>query len=222
MFFFISFNWNIKLAWFTVKHEIRGEKKYHLITSRINNLKKLSIKGNNLESAAIYQGANYFLLENVFEYLQSIDANKNILDYGCGKGRVLAVAAFYGFIKITGIDFAKELCDEARKTIAPVQQKFPEKIFNVIYANAVDYVIEDDTNVFFFFNPFDEIVMLTVVKNILASLKINEREVYVVYINPLHKEIFLSAGFEQIYHLEKLRYIEVSILMNSSEEILEL
>ena len=222
MFFFISFNWNIKLAWFTVKHEIRGEKKYHLITSRINNLKKLSIKGNNLESAAIYQGANYFLLENVFEYLQSIDANKNILDYGCGKGRVLAVAAFYGFIKITGIDFAKELCDEARKTIAPVQQKFPEKIFNVIYANAVDYVIEDDANVFFFFNPFDEIVMLTVVKNILASLKINEREVYVVYINPLHKEIFLSAGFEQIYHLEKLRYIEVSILMNSSEEISEL
>ncbi len=213
LFFFIAFNWNFKLAWFTVLHEIRGEKKYHINTSRLNNLKKLSIKGDNIENAAIYQGANYYLLENVFEYLQSINANKNITDFGCGKGRVLAVAAYYGFTKITGIDFAKELCDEAIKNITPAQLKFPEKIFTVIHANAVDYKIESDTNVFFFFNPFDEVVMLAVAKNILKSLKENPREVYVVYLNPLHKEIFLSAGFEQIYHLEKFLFIEASVLM---------
>ena len=87
-------------------------------TSKLNDLKKLSIKGNNIH-AKIYQGANYFLLEKVFSYLQNINANKNIVDFGCGKGRVLVVAAYYGFNKITGIDFAKELCDEARKNITP-------------------------------------------------------------------------------------------------------
>lgn len=215
-FFFIALNWNFKLAWFTFLHEIRGEKKYHINTIRLNNLKKLLIKGDNLENAAIYQGANYYLLENVFEYLQSINANQNILDFGCGKGRVLAVAAYYGFTKIIGIDFAKELCDEARENILPVQQKFPEKIFNIIYANAADYKIENDTNVFFFFNPFDEVVMLTVAKNILKSLKENPREAYVVYLNPLYKEIFMSAGFEQIYHLEKFLFIEASLMMRSA------
>jgi SAM-dependent methyltransferase len=215
-FFFIAFNWDFRLAWFTIKHEIKGEKKYNLNTVKLNDLKKLSIKGSNIENAAIYQGANYYLLENTFEYLQEINANHNIIDFGCGKGRVLAVAAFYGFTKIIGIDFAKELCEEARKNIAPVQKKFPDKIFTVIQANAVDYKIENDTTVFFFFNPFDEVVMLAVVKNILASLKENPREVYVVYLNPMHKEIFLSAGFEQIYHLEKLKFIEASILMKTA------
>ena len=203
------------MAWFTVYHEIRGEKKYNINTSKIEDVKKLSIKGDNIEHAELYQGANYYLLESVFDYLETVEVNKNIIDYGCGKGRVLTVAAYYGFSKITGVEFAKELCDVARKNIIPVQQKFPQKIFNVIHANAVDHKIENDTNVFFFFNPFDEVVMLSVAKNILQSLKENPREVYVVYLNPVHKEIFLSAGFEQIYHLEKLKYIEASVMMKS-------
>lgn len=201
------------MAWFTVYHEIRGEKKYNINTSKIEDVKKLSIKGDNIEHAELYQGANYYLLEKVFDHLQTIEANQSILDFGCGKGRVLTVAAYYGFSKITGVEFAKELCDVARKNIIPVQQKFPEKIFNVIHANAIDYKIEKDTNVFFFFNPFDEVVMLAVAKNILQSLKENPREVYVVYLNPVHKEIFLSAGFEQIYHFEKLKYIQASVFM---------
>ena len=224
LFLYISFNWNIRLAWFTVYHEMRGEKKYHLDTSRIENVKKLSLKGNNVEHAELYQGANYYLLEKVFDHLQSIEANlptgqagHNILDFGCGKGRVLAVAAYYGFRKITGVEFAKELCEIARKNITPVQQKFPGKIFNVIHANAVDYKIEPDTNVFFFFNPFDEVIMLAVVKNILRSLKQNPREAFVVYINPVHKEIFMSAGFEQIFHFEKLKYIQATIFMLSTQ-----
>jgi len=65
LFFYISFNWNIRLAWFTVYHEMRGEKKYNLDTSRIEDVKKLSVKGNNLEHAELYQGANYYLLEKV-------------------------------------------------------------------------------------------------------------------------------------------------------------
>lgn len=213
LFFFIAFNWNIRLAWFTVYHEIRGEKKYHLITSKIENSKKLSVIGNNLEHAELYQGANYFLLEKVFDHLQTIDANQNIIDFGCGKGRVLAIAAYYGFTKITGVEFVKELCEAARKNIIPVQQKFPGKIFNVICADAIAYKIENDTNIFFFFNPFDEVVMLAVAKNILQSLKENPREAYVVYINPLHKEIFMSAGFEQIFYYEKLKYIQATIFM---------
>src|SRR5450759_1965158 len=176
LFFFIAFNWNIKLASFTVYHEIRGEKKYNINTSKIEDVKKLSIKGDNVEHAELYQGANYYLLESVFDYLETVEVNKNIIDYGCGKGRVLTVAAYYGFSKITGVEFAKELCDVARKNIIPVQQKFPQKIFNVIHANAVDHKIENDTNVFFFFNPFDEVVMLSAVSYTHLTLTTN-REV---------------------------------------------
>ena len=216
-FLYIAWHWNIRLAWFTVRYEIKGEEKYGIQTTKLDDLKKLSLKGD-IEGAEIYQGANYFLLEKIFSFLDAIEGVKNILDFGCGKGRVMAVAAHYNFKKITGIDFAKELCDEARINIIRLQVKFPQKIFNVIHVNAVNYTIEDDTNVFFLFNPFDETIMLKVVKKILQSLKDNERIIYVVYINPIYKEIFLSAGFEEIFYFEKLYYIQASILQKSPED----
>jgi hypothetical protein len=216
LFFFITFNWNLRLAWFTIYHEIRGEKKYGITTSRINNLKNLSVTGDNILHARFYQGSNYFLLEQVFEFMGSQDITKNIIDFGSGKGRVMAVAAWYGFQKITGVEFAAELCEEAQENLAPVREKFPDKIFNVVHADAADLAIEDDANVFFFFNPFDERVMLPVAKNILRSLDKNPREAFVIYLNPLHEEIFLSAGFEQVFHLEKFEFIEAAIYMRTA------
>ena len=218
LFFFISRHWNLRLAWFTLYHEIRGEKKYGLDTSRIVNVRELSVRGENILHAENYQGASYFLLENVFEFMQELDitGGRRLLDLGCGKGRAMAVAAWYGFESITGVDFAAELFEQAQKNLAAVQQRFPGIDFTLVLADAAEYSIEDDTNVFFLFNPFDEIILLRVVKNILASVKKSERDIYVIYINPVHREIFLSAGFEQIFHLEKYIYIQAEVYMLSA------
>ena len=151
--------------------------------------------------------------------MKTENAIDQILDFGCGKGRVLIVAAFCGFRKITGIEFGKLLCKEAEHNIEKITPFFPSSEFKIICDDAVKYKIENDTNVFFFFNPFDEVVMLQVVKNILSSLKENDRKIYVVYINPLHKEIFLSAGFIEEYYLMKMKYLELSILSKETEMI---
>jgi SAM-dependent methyltransferase len=218
-FYFIAKNWNVKLAAFTVYHEIKGEKKYQIDTIRIDNLQHQKIKSNNLKHASIYQGTNYFIIEKAFEFLNNENANPNIVDFGCGKGRVLIVAAFYGFKKITGIDFAESLCREAELNIEKIKRLFPKTDFEIVCDDAVNYSIENDSNVFFFFNPFDEVVMLQIVKNILSSFKKTERKIYIVYVNPLHKEIFLSAGFEEEYFFRKMQYLEFSILSKESEEM---
>lgn len=217
-FYFIGSNWNFRLAFFTLRLEIKGEKKYGIETIQFNRLTTLSVYGENLIHASIYQGANYFLLEKAFDYLQSINANQVIVDFGCGKGRVMVVAAYYGFKKITGIDFAKALCVSAERNIAKVKSLYLSTEFTVLCDDAINYGIKNDENVFFFFNPFDEVVMLQVVKNILKSLKENPRHIHIVYLNPVHKEIFLSAGFEEEYYLKKLKYLELSILSNEQEE----
>ena len=213
-FFFISKNWNPKLAFFTVYHEIKGERKYGINTIKIDRLHQLKIESENLVHSSIYQGANYYVLEKAFDFLKTEKVNNNIADFGCGKGRVMAVAAFYGFKNITGIDFSPELCEAAGKNIASIKAKYSSTNFSVICLDAVNYKIEKDTQVFFCFNPFDEEVMLKVAKNILASLKENHRKIYIVYVNPLHKEIFQSAGFNEEYYLKKMTYIELSILSN--------
>ena len=213
-FFFIAINWNFRLALFTTWREIKGERKYNLNSIGLDKLRTLSIKGDNLAHSSIYQACNYYILENGLNYLRSINENNNIVDFGCGKGRVLVVSAYFEFKNITGIDFAKALCISAEQNIQKTKLLFPSATFNVVCDDVVNYKIKKEQNVFFFFNPFDEVVMLEVVKNILASLKEKSRKVYIMYVNPVHKEIFLSAGFEEEYYKRKLDYIELSILSN--------
>jgi 2-polyprenyl-3-methyl-5-hydroxy-6-metoxy-1,4-benzoquinol methylase len=217
-FFFIAINWTPRLAFFTLTHEIKGARKYNIDTIELNRLNKLTIHGDNLIHASIYQGANYFLIEKAFGYLRSMNANHSIVDFGSGKGRVLVVAAHYGFRNITGIDFAKALCISAEQNINQIQSLYPSTQFTVICDDVINYKIKGDENVFFFFNPFDEVVMLQVIKKILKSLKEKSRQIFIVYINPLHKESFLSAGFEEEYYLKKMEYLELSIFSNNEEE----
>lgn len=216
-FYFIARNWNLRLAFFTVYHEIKGEKKYNINTTKIDNLHHEKIESANLTHASIYQGTNYYLIERAFEFLENENAN-SLIDFGSGKGRIMVVAAHYGFKSITGIDFSEALCAEAEMNIEKIKPFSPSVNFKILCDDVVNYAIKNDDNVFFFFNPFDDVVMLQVVKNILFSLKQKPRKVIVVYINPLHKEIFLSAGFEEEYYLKKMQYLEFSILSKEIEQ----
>jgi 16S rRNA G966 N2-methylase RsmD len=216
-FYFIGSNWNIRLAAFTLYHEIKGEKKYQLDTIRVDNLQHQKIKSENVKHASIYQGTNYFLIEKAFSFLKKENANFHLVDFGSGKGRIMVVAAYYGFKKITGVDFSQSLCNEAEINIEKIKPLFPSVDFKIICDDAVNYSIKNEDTVFFFFNPFDEVVMLQVVKNILASLKRKSGKIYIVYVNPLHKEIFLSAGFEEEYYFKKMEYLEFVILSKEAE-----
>lgn len=211
-FYFIAKNWNVRLAAFTVFHEMKGEKKYHLNTIKIDRLHDENIESKNLTHASIYQASNYYLIEKAFEYLSDQNAIRNLVDFGCGKGRILIVAAHYGFKKLTGIDFSGHLCTEAEANIENITTFFPTTVFNIICGDAADYQIEKEQNCFFFFNPFDEVIMLAVVKKMLSSLKDNPRKIYIIYLNPVHKEIFLSVGFEEEYFFRKMEFLEFSIL----------
>lgn len=214
-FFFIALNWNIRLAWFMLSQEIWGERKYHLDTSGIISLERLSVGFPTEEYGQPYQGANYYLLEKVFDYLKKQNANYNIVDYGSGKGRVMAVAAYYGFKRIIGIDFSSVLCEAAKRNIVNVEKEFPDAIFKIIHADATTYNIEKDDNVIFFFNPFDEIVMEQIIINIRQSLRTYPRKIYVAYINPVHKELFIDIGLKEVFYTKKMEYIEASVLINT-------
>jgi hypothetical protein len=211
-FWFIARHWNPRLAMFTIIQEIRGEKKYGIHSMQIDDLQLLTVEGDNKKHASIYQGANYFLLEEAFDFLKEAGVTGGLVDFGSGKGRIMVVAAHYGFQQITGIDFAPALCNMARKNIENIRENYPKVRFDILCEDAVNYEIKLNDSIFFFFNPFDEIVMLRVVKNILQSVRQHPRKIYVVYLNPVEKEIFLSAGFEEEFFIQKLIYLEMSIL----------
>ncbi len=217
-FFFILKNWGISLAAFTLYHEIRGEKKYGIKTTGFNNLSKLKVESANKRSAFIYQPVNYYMAEKAFGYLTSLNPEGYLVDFGSGKGRIMTIAAHFGFKKITGVEFAPELCKAAAPNMESAMEQFPDAELNVLCMDAAIYPVKDADSIFIFFNPFDGRVMLEVVKNILKSLRTHPREVFVVYFNPTEKEIFLSAGFSEIWYFEKMAYLDVCILYREKED----
>ena len=215
-FFYIAYNWNISIAWYIIMQEFKGEKKYGINTTGADELKKLESKGIDITHATIYMPVSYSLLEELFNQL-NYSTNKPInhfLDIGSGKGRALCVAASKGFKQVTGIDFSRELCDMAKENLAVTKQKIPSLQYNIVNNDAFYFEIPDDVDCIFFFNPFDEIIMSAVVNNILTSLQNHPRKVNIIYVNPLHKELFIKAGFKEIWHSKKMKYLEASLLEN--------
>jgi SAM-dependent methyltransferase len=211
-FFFLSWNWDLRHSFFIIRHEIRGEKKYGIHTTGFDELEKVKEKGIDISHATFYMPVNYYLLEIMMSEAQKLPHNKTFLDIGCGSGRALVVASHYGFEKITGIDFSPQLCEEAKSNLIHVKEKLPTASFRVIQQDASYYEIPGDISVIFLFNPFDEVIMNRVIKNILDSQQKNSRTIWVIYVNPQHKDLFLEAGFSEIYHHRKLKFLQGCLL----------
>lgn len=213
-FFYLAYKWDIKIAQYILSQEIKGEKKYGIITTGADELKKLEERGIDTDHSTIYMPVSYSLLEEMIEQLNRLTNSSfnHFLDIGCGKGRALCVAANKGFGKVTGIDFSKEFCKAAEKNLSMTRKKFPDLQYKIINNDAFYFEIPNDVDCIFMFNPFDDVIMSGVAENILESFEINSRPITLIYVNPLYKEELLAVGFKQIYYTQKMQYLEAAIL----------
>lgn len=99
------------------------------------------------------------------------------------------VASEFAFKEARGIEFSPLLCDVAKKNSRIYKEKTQTKTnIVVICSDAIDYKFNDDEDVFFFFNPFDDHIMKKVVQNIFESLQRKKRKTWIIYRNALFKE----------------------------------
>jgi len=198
-FFYNAINWSLWLALFVLYHDIRGAFKYGIHTFSPIDLKKLTITKGDTGKASRYEAVNFFLLEKLLENFRKLSSVTSIVDLGCGKGRVLVVAAHYGFTNITGIDFAVELCEEAAKNMEKVKSKFPLIHWNIINSSVEEYDIMPDDSVFFMFNPFTEEIIRIFLNKLERSCKQFPRTTYFLYASPQYKELLTGIGYEILF-----------------------
>lgn len=210
-FFFIAWEWNLRIAWHIIRCEIKGERKYGIQTTGADDLHHLEDKGIDIEHATLYMPVSYDVLEEAFAHV-NLEPRRNFVDIGCGKGRALCVATHYGFTKVTGIDFSAKLCAVANTNLLQVKQTMPKLEFAIINNDAFYYAIPADADCIFLFNPFDEVIMSGVVENILESHAKHPRKIVVVYANPQHKHLFMEAGLRQVHHFKRINYLEAAVL----------
>lgn len=217
-FFYVAYHWNLNIARVLLLQEIRGEKKYGINTSGADELKNMEKRGIDISHATIYMPVSYGIIGEVFDHLKKPDSVvvpfRHFLDIGCGKGRAMCVAAAHGCQQVTGIDFSPELCTSANRNLALTKKHMPGLEYRVINNDAFYFEIPDGVDCIFLFNPFDEVIMHGVVDNIIRYTRKNQRKVTVIYVNPIHKDLFTGKGFPETYHSKKMKYLEVSVLEN--------
>ena len=112
-----------------------------------------------------------------------------LVDLGCGKGRVLMVAAEFPFSQIVGVEIATELAQIARENVRSFRasQKACREIV-ILQGDARTYEFPLQPLVVFLFNPFGPQTLKCVCRNLKASLQRAPRPAYMIYVNPLHQK----------------------------------
>jgi len=148
------------------------------------NLHDLTLTGKHKKHGTALVSTSKDFFKKVMCDLEEIvgsDIKKEVfLDYGSGKGGAIIHARYVGFQKTIGIEFAKELHDKAVSNIKKLHLNNVESFF----ADATEYLPPIETSLVYLFNPFDEVVMEKVAKNILSQKDKYENELYIVYGNP--------------------------------------
>jgi SAM-dependent methyltransferase len=125
------------------------------------------------------------------------------IDFGCGKGRALLLAATRNFRRVIGIEHAPMLAATAERN---VQAWRGERLCNdirVLCADATTFELPPDPCVLYFCGPFggNTSVLRLVLKNIAASLRAYPRRTYLLFLDGIDQRLpdpeVLAAGFRR-------------------------
>ena len=120
-----------------------------------------------------------------------------LLDIGCGAGRVVVGAMGRPFRRIIGIEIDDAFARLAAQNVA--QRRRPRSSAEILVADAARYEVPADVTIVYLYNPFRGPVFECALERILASHDANQREMRLVYANPVeHETVLGTRAFELV------------------------
>ena len=174
-----------KILLVDVLWELAFDSKYKVSTSRIVRTEDLGYGDTEQQQRAIaYIPVPAYRLRKALNALNRYQVDirsSTFVDYGCGAGRAMILAAEAGFQAVIGIELSPHLVSLCQKNIARYQGSTTNgPQMTVRLQNAVDFVPHLEDNVFFFFKPFDRDTYQQVAVKIQASLASDPRTGYLL------------------------------------------
>jgi len=130
------------------------------------------------------------------------------LDIGCGKGGAILTMAKYPFARVDGVEISPELVRIAHRNI----ERLGLKNTFIFCDDAAEFKDLDTYTYLYMYNPFPEVVIASVVDNILGSLRRRRRKLTLIYKNPMGHSLLLRAGFAKVnefHHSENPFFIYI-------------
>jgi SAM-dependent methyltransferase len=153
-----------------------------------------------------YQASEEAELIEVASRLAMDPRNFTFIDIGCGKGRILLVAARLGFRRIVGVELAPELVDVAKKNLA----KLAVTNALLIHGDAAEYVFPPGALLTYLYNPFGAPVMSQLLRNLEHRIEQGGTdEIYVAYKGLACRPLLDESRFLRRLNAPELKHIAI-------------
>jgi hypothetical protein len=168
----------------------RWDRQYNVDTAGSIQLSSLTIDSPNQR----FGNECLCISPNTFDFLaRSLPSSLSrytFIDIGAGKSRSLLLASRYGFAKIVGVEFAKELVEYSRHNLSRFKAEWQRcHDLQIVEADATAYALPETPLVLFLYNPFMREVFIEVLNNILTSLHGHKRDCFIIYCSSSHNAI---------------------------------
>ena len=151
-----------------------------------------------LVSGARYQPSEPELFHEILRALPVSPEGFTFIDLGSGKGRTLLMASDHPFRRIIGVELLEELDRVAQQNIASYHSE-QQECFNIEVQcdDARQFQFPEKPLVLYLFNPFPDYVLQVVLERLRLSVVSHPREVYVIYHNLVHDDLFKARPWLQ-------------------------
>jgi SAM-dependent methyltransferase len=179
----------------TIATDIGFDLRHGTDTLRCNfNMNALIFDSDHKERTPGYQATEATTLRKLMRIL-NLPKNGVFVDLGSGKGRVLLVAAQCEFKRTVGVEFSPQLCEVARENVKIFKRKTrTDAEIEVVEADVTRYAIEPEADVFYMYNPFDEVVMTQFLAALHRSLTQFPRKIWLIYNLPRQADTVGKSG----------------------------
>lgn len=157
-------------------------------TCRWVYLSELRVSQSEIRHGSYYAPTGVLEFRKLMKELQ-LPCSGTFVDFGSGKGRVVLMAAAYGFRHVVGVEVSEELCAVAKRNVERYGGRTSKtSSIDIVQCNAATFRIPDDATTLFLFNPFDDTVISRILSDVDESLRRCNRRVYLLYSNAVHAD----------------------------------
>ena len=162
-------------------------------TSSRHELEDLDVDSELARHGQMYQPTGVMAFRRLMNRVE-LPKDPVFVDYGCGKGRLLLLAASeYPMARAVGIEFSETLCETARQNVEAFGVERLQCPIDIHCIDAQKYEYRGDENIFYFFYPFDAPLMENVLRSIEESLESSPRQALLVYFYAIHANVVLGS-----------------------------
>lgn len=160
------------------------------------------------DAGGFYQASNWLNLVKLHRVMSGwhVGRDEAFIDFGCGKGQVLALASRFPFGRVIGLDLSPSLIATAERNAERIRGRARCGAIELVEMNALDYPIPDDLTVAYFHMPFPTSVFEVVVGHIAESLTRTPRPFRMVYLFPAPTDLPVPGqhGFRKVMEWRRM------------------